>query len=115
MNITPTTTLPKPPRLRADGGGYDWREFDRWLQRLFLILGYPNETNSDINLFQGNEDIKSSLFADFAVDHQHEIRQLSIKLDEIQNELAMITDQQNEILKLRQQVEDAQLAADMGA
>jgi hypothetical protein len=31
--------LPRPPRLRPDGSGYDPRELDRWLQRLYSLLG----------------------------------------------------------------------------
>jgi hypothetical protein len=31
--------LSKPPRLLDSKTGYDWREFDRWMQRLWLLLG----------------------------------------------------------------------------
>jgi hypothetical protein len=41
------TYLQRPPRLKADGTGYDWREFDRYLQKTSALLGEPtgNPTN----------------------------------------------------------------------
>lgn len=30
--------LPRPPRLNPDGSGYDWREFDRYLQKIYTML-----------------------------------------------------------------------------
>ncbi len=47
--------LPRPPRLKPDGSGYDWREFDRYLQKVYTMLGLfveskvynvPNEISS---------------------------------------------------------------------
>jgi hypothetical protein len=43
------TLLSRPPRLKADGSGYDWREFDRYLQKIYsmlrLVLGADKSYN----------------------------------------------------------------------
>ena len=38
--------LPRPPQLLPDGNGYDWREFNRWLQRVYALLGVPQNTQT---------------------------------------------------------------------
>lgn len=43
---SPTQVLQKPPRLLNNTTGYDWREFDRWLQRLYLLLGTGEQGNA---------------------------------------------------------------------
>lgn len=47
--------LPKPPRLLDPhaAGAYDWKEFDRFLQKLTALLG---ASSSPVNLFQGYLD-----------------------------------------------------------
>jgi hypothetical protein len=42
------TYLQRPPRLKADGTGYDWREFDRYLQKTSALLGEPNGNPTNI-------------------------------------------------------------------
>ncbi len=49
MSVLEATTkqlLPKPPRLLPDGSGYDWREIDRWFQKIYLLLGAPSNPDA---------------------------------------------------------------------
>jgi hypothetical protein len=46
ITVNPTQVLSKPPRLMRDETGYDWREFDRWIQRLYLLLGTGDTSNA---------------------------------------------------------------------
>jgi hypothetical protein len=39
-----TEELQKPPRLKSLEDGYDWREFDKYLQKIYLLLG-PSTSN----------------------------------------------------------------------
>lgn len=50
MNDLSQQVLPKAPRLLPDGTGYDWREFDRWLQRIQTLLGSGGNSKS-LNVF----------------------------------------------------------------
>src|ERR1035437_3818212 len=90
LNFIPATTLPKPPRLQPDGSGYDWREFDRWVQRLYLMLGVPNTVNENQNVLQELENLAIENGAIFVIDHQQEIRTLSGRIDDLENEMAAI-------------------------
>lgn len=39
--------LQKPPRLLDDkAGAYDWREFDRWLRRVYDLLSVRSDSNA---------------------------------------------------------------------
>lgn len=50
MTTAPATELlPRPPRLKSDGSGYDWHEFDRYLQRLSSLLG-TGENQKSFNI-----------------------------------------------------------------
>lgn len=46
--------LRKPPRLSNDGTGYDWREFDRWMRQVHLLLGAFIDGQKTVNLFTGH-------------------------------------------------------------
>jgi hypothetical protein len=48
--------LPRTPRLISIETGYDWREFDRWLQQIQKLLGSYEEGINNINLFTGHID-----------------------------------------------------------
>jgi hypothetical protein len=52
--------LPKPPRLMGEKG-YDWREFDRYLQRLHALLGAFADGQAGVNLFTGHLDNQTLL------------------------------------------------------
>jgi hypothetical protein len=53
--------LARPPRLKQDGSGYDWREFDRWLQQIQKLLGAYADGQKAINLFSGHLDNQSAI------------------------------------------------------
>jgi hypothetical protein len=44
------------PRLKTDGSGYEWREFDRWLQTVQRLLGAYSDGDKAVNLFTGHHD-----------------------------------------------------------
>lgn len=105
--VNSSQTLPKPPRLMSSTDGYDWNELDRWLQRLYLLLGSPDETRSkSLNIIQELSDQQVSSSFDFAVDHQHEIRQLDKRIDDVFVELNMIIDNKPQIKSLQGNIED---------
>jgi hypothetical protein len=52
--ITSYQALKRPPKLRGDGTGYDWRELDRWFRQLHLLLGAFVDGSQTINLFTGH-------------------------------------------------------------
>jgi hypothetical protein len=41
--------LPKPPRLLSVEAGYDWRDVDRWFQKIWRLLG-PGVDSSAYNI-----------------------------------------------------------------
>jgi hypothetical protein len=45
--------LRKPPRLSSAEKGYDWREFDKWLQQVYQLLGAFQDGQKAVNLFTG--------------------------------------------------------------
>ena len=75
--------LPKAPRLLPDGSGYDWREFDRWLQRVQNILGAPqNSASFNIaSLLEMNNDVNTLL--NLEKNDQQEIRDLAVEIDSL--------------------------------
>lgn len=41
------SVLQKPPRLlRTEVGAYDWREFDRWLHRVYNLLAVRSDSDA---------------------------------------------------------------------
>ena len=55
--------LPKVPRLKNDGSGYDWREFDRWVRQIQLLLGAYSDGDKTVNLFTGHGDNQALISA----------------------------------------------------
>lgn len=55
--------IPKPPRLidPSAAGPYDWREFDRFLQRLYALLGNVPVEGNKVNIFNGYLDNLSAM------------------------------------------------------
>jgi hypothetical protein len=51
--------LTRPPHLKSDGSGYDWREYDRWLQKVYAMLRLVAST-SPYNVPNQIDDIKST-------------------------------------------------------
>jgi hypothetical protein len=52
--------LRKPPRLKNDGTGYDWRELDRWFRQISLLLGAYIDGQKTVNLFTGLQNAKDA-------------------------------------------------------
>jgi hypothetical protein len=125
--------LPKPPRPLIDGQGYDWKEFDKWLQRLHLLLGTPrnelvynipsriSESSSEtaiLDAFPGNQQQEirdlsqkiqsvSALF-DFSPNYQQQIQELESKVCDINALITFITDRGQEIRETMQMATNAQ-------
>lgn len=139
MSINHKDTLPKPPRLLSNQNGYDWNEFDRWIQRLYLLLGMPDANNSKaLNVLASLNDQEVSNSFDFSVDHQQEIKTLDRRIDDVIVELNLISsnkelfksvsdkindltaeinmsiDHQQEIRSLQQQINDTNTANAIG-
>jgi hypothetical protein len=53
--------LNRPPRVKGDGTGFDWRELDRWLQKVYQLLGTFKDQEDAINLFTGHLDNQTLL------------------------------------------------------
>jgi hypothetical protein len=53
--------LPKVPRVKSDGSGYDWREFDRWIQTIQRLLGAFADGQKAVNLFTGHMDNQTAI------------------------------------------------------
>jgi hypothetical protein len=117
LNNLSQQVLPKPPRLLPDGSGYDWREFDRWMQRVFSLLGLPQKNSASLNLIAAaQESINQSVDsgANFALDHQWEIKTLERRLENVIVEMNMIIDNKQQIQKLLQLVQNIQVSQSMG-
>lgn len=52
--VTSYQALKRPPKLKNDGTGYDWRELDRWMRQLHLLLGAFVDGQQTVNLFTGH-------------------------------------------------------------
>ena len=109
MTITPDILqqlLPKPPRLLPDGSGYDWREFDRWMQKIYLLLGPPKDDQLYNITTAGGQTEVEHIEDDFITDQSLEIQVLRKLVEQLNNEVNMIPNYQQEILNLRNQVND---------
>jgi hypothetical protein len=98
--------LPRPPRLLPSGSGYDWREFDRWMQRVYSLIGTPQNSatyNIPASLGQ-NSDEQADL--DFVTDNSLEIQLLRQMVEQLSTEVNMFTDQQQNFLNLSRKVDD---------
>ena len=104
--------LTRPPRLLPDGTGYDWKEVDRFFQRLYLLLGQPSGNSYNVISSASTADVESG--ADFALDHQHEIKVLEQMYANLENQIQMITNDQQAIRDLMQQVQNTQTDHFMG-
>jgi hypothetical protein len=72
--------LRKPPRLKNDGTGYDWRELDRWFRQLSLLLGAYMDGQKTVNLFTGLQNAKDAeMKIDMFAVNEQEIRENSKK------------------------------------
>lgn len=108
-------TLPRPPRLLQDGTGYDWKELDRFLQRLYLLLGNPSDLSKSLNLIQSISNGEIDAGTNFALDHQHEIKMLEHRLESLIVEIDMISNCKQQIANILQMLQNIQVAQDMGA
>jgi len=97
--------LPKPPRPLADGTGYDWREFDRWMQKIHQLLGTPVGQQFNVPSLLG-PNFDEQLNLDFITDESLAIQLLRQIVDQLAIEVQSLTDQQNDVYKVRQQIND---------
>ena len=97
--------LPKPPRLLPDGSGYDWREFNRWMQNIYNLLG-PPQNDSAVNITTVPTNGIEHVEDDFLTDQSFEIQMLRKLVEQLSNEVYMIPNYQQEILNLKNQVND---------
>lgn len=65
--IKSNQALPRVPKLKSDQSGYDWREFDRWLQQIYRLLSASLSSPNAINLFTGFQDNQTKLNTDNAI------------------------------------------------
>ena len=114
MSDMSSQVLPRPPRLLQDGAGYDWKELDRFLQRLYLLLGNPSDLSQSLNLIQGISNSEVDSGANFALDHQHEIKMLEKRLENVITEMNTIIDNRQTISNLLQAIQNIQVASSMG-
>lgn len=118
----PRELLVKPPRLLSSGNGYDWREFDRWLQKLYLMLGSPSENtvynipklidNNSSNITNNTTNINnvaqivSDIESSMPTDSSFQIIALRKLVDDLVTEINMLTDQRKEVHELQQRMND---------
>lgn len=110
--------LPRPPRLLQDGSGYDWREFDRWLQKIHSLIGMPQEGSKALNLINISQVTNNLLIEqgyNVPSDNSHDIKVLESRLEMIMNEMNMIIDNRDKISQLLQQIQNIQVSQSMGA
>lgn len=80
--------LPRPPRLLSVTTGYDWREFDVWLQKLYSLIGMPQTDAYNIpTSLQGTQDV--AMEGAFTVDPSAEIQKLRQDLEQLRTEMNM--------------------------
>lgn len=82
--------LPKPPRLLSSESGYDWREFDRWLQRLYLLLGPQVGTSLNIPSQMANDADTTSAELGFIPNYDERIQRLQKQIDDLKVEIGAL-------------------------
>lgn len=112
-------TLRKPPRLKNDGTGYDWRELDRWFRQLSLLLGAYWDGQKTVNLFTGVMDIKdeiSSIYAQLAMagSDSQEVRDILLKVKDVEMKVDMIAVSEQEIRENKKRILDTDTLTNMG-
>jgi hypothetical protein len=112
-------TLRKPPRLKNDGTGYDWRELDRWFRQLSLLLGAYWDGQKTVNLFTGLMDIKdeiSSIYAQLAMagSDSQEVRDILLKVKDVEMKVDMIAVSEQEIRENKKRILDTDTLTNMG-
>lgn len=107
--------LAKPPRLLQSGQGYDWKEFDRWLQKVYVILGAPQNSGvvNITNLENQESNPSVDIEADFTIDRSLEIQLLRQSIEQLTTELNMLQDHQQEITNTRKLIDDMRVEIDM--
>lgn len=113
MNVTTQTApqlLAKPPRLLQSGQGYDWKEFDRWLQKIYVILGAPQNNEivniTNIDTTTTSSDSGTSVEDAFTIDSSFEIHILRQALEQLTTEINMLQDQQQAIINTNKRIDD---------
>jgi hypothetical protein len=112
-------TLRKPPRLKNDGTGYDWRELDRWFRQLSLLLGAYWDGQKTVNLFTGLMDVKdeiSSIYALIAMagSNSQEMRDILLKVKDVEMKVDMLAVSEQEIRENKQRILDTDTLTNMG-
>ena len=104
--------LPRPPRPLPDGSGYDWREFDRWMQKIYSLIGASANDKAynvpgllqqlgdermslDFVTDQGMKNPVVDIAPDFITDNILEIQLLRQLVEQLITEVSMLSQQDN--------------------
>jgi len=113
-------SLRKPPRLKNDGNGYDWRELDRWFLQIWMLLGPDPDGNKTVNLFTGLDNIKndiSSIYASLAMVNSSDsqgVRDILLKVKDVEMKVDMLAVSEQEIRENRKRILDTDTLTNMG-
>jgi hypothetical protein len=113
-------SLRKPPRLKNDGNGYDWRELDRWFLQIWMLLGPDPDENKTVNLFTGLENIKdeiTSIYASLAMVNSSDsqgVRDILLKVKDVEMKIDMLAVSEQEIRENRKRILDTDTLTNMG-
>lgn len=83
MTTSDTNLLHRPPKLKSDGSGYDWRELDRFLSKIYNLLGLIYHSKS-YNIPDEIKDMQTtallstydSIFNDISPAHEEIFKQI---------------------------------------